>query len=1346
MYKYTKIRVNTLEEYVTAVEDGYYLIDHPNLTTEEIIKELEQYKDEDNDLALQYATLLSDLNNPEALTVLERMAKLNNPRALCQLGFAYSEGKLVEKSDETAFEYYLRAAELGERLSLNNVALCYKKGLGVEKNDEKSFYWFKKAAEQGVERALYLTGLNYMSGSGVKKDLEQAIIWFKKAIENNVVEAYYALTVCYYNNQAFEDAVYWAKKGAEKDNADCLVLLAKCYRLGKGVEQSYEQAFKCYLAAANLGSLEAQYGVANAYYYGEFVPQSYEKAFMWYERTAKKGYSYGLYACALMYASGRGVEKNLKMAYGLYQYLAEHGHLDSKWKMAECLYEGWGVERNYTEAAKLLQEAATAGQMDAQYFLGMMYIRGEGVEHSLELGYKWCMEAAKQGKLSAITKVGDFYFSGALGEKSLDRAREWFEKAAGKDDGYAFCQLGNVCLQKKEYEKAVEYYKQSIEAGYSGALVCLGDCYYLGYGVEPSQEIAFGYYRQAAEKNNPLALVVVGSMYCSGTGAEKSYDKAFEYISKAYEMDTNAPIAPIFLGTLYYNGLGVEKDYDKAFQLLQKADQNISMNHLSSENLMERKEIATIVASCYYLLGRCYYFEEGTKLNYDLAFANFRKAADISEADCRLLVLLAYCYEEGTGTSINLDLALLYFQKAYDGGATDVKEDIERVAQAIKEKAHNALKVPEYIDFFISWNNKNLTFKNQLCDALKAEDLKIWESDENAEGNLDLDVKYAINHAKGYIIMLSNEAFDSSYMPLEVEMMFDRIERDDLVDTVIKIYILGEPNEVINKLKNLPLDHAFRKLIPLTADFSFDEKTVVKFALRIKRQMVALHYQKQLYAAFDVFPISISDIITKQNNNEIKASLEFESGYINRYLLDNEGNKYVPSALLGMKDIVLIHGEGGSGKSLYIKNLIRTNSVKENIFFYLPCSEIKKEMEENGHRDLISLISIVSFKIANCQDISLNTLNDIFKNEDRNFYIIFDALDEADEYKKEIIKYVHAFDSFEKKNHIHFIFTSRNNADASLIEATSNHNVKTLLLNQMNDDDIMALFDSVFQRNFGKEKATSALGLSAKKPDRQLFVDSLKTITDDIKKNPLLISNLIYIYFATSELQTQKSYLLETSSDILVNSLEEERGTSKKRKEILKTLKISLNDLLEYIAFKIAVNSGITLESAISAFLKKTNDSEEVSALSSYLRNRRIIIGNNFSHSIYLSFYAAKYMYNRVYITYQDDDYGRDYVGFKEEGTEVLDKYNDMFFSKDSHLWPSITLDFVGKLDYEIHEVEKERTFFDDMSPSYATFDCSLKEIIDSMSIIAYHTLENIVNKGNLFYWNDFIKDYLNRE
>lgn len=81
--------------------------------------------------------------------------------------------------------------------------------------------------------------------------------------------------------------------------------------------------------------------------------------------------------------------------------------------------------------------------------------------------------------------------------------------------------------------------------------------------------------------------------------------------------------------------------------------------------------------SSFDILGLCYYFGRGTSVDYNLAFQNIKKAADLGCVNA--FNNLACLYEYGHGTPQNIPLAIEWYKKAYQNGMQQCKDDYERL-------------------------------------------------------------------------------------------------------------------------------------------------------------------------------------------------------------------------------------------------------------------------------------------------------------------------------------------------------------------------------------------------------------------------------------------------------------------------------------------------------------------------------------------------------------------------------------------------------------------------------------------------------------------------------------------
>lgn len=1356
MYKYEIKHITSVEEYIQAVKDGYLEFDHIDDLLDPIFEKLKELKDTNGNILFKYGMFLNDHKLYEdANIILKELSNKGNLAAINALAINYIEGKGLDRSvekgvklllkasdsnfaiaqynigncyyygfglprsQEEGARMYLKAAEQGYAKAQNTIASCYSLGSGISLSKEKAFEWYKKAADQGYVSSIYSVATFYKNGDGVTQSYEKAIEYYQMAVKKNHSLSMTDLGYLYETGkgvpQSYEMAVSFYEKAAALDEKVGLCNLATLYKLGKGVTRDYKKSFELYLKSAQQNYARAQYNVGWCYYNGKGINQSYEKAVEWYQKAADKGYVTAIDSVGYAYYNGEGVEQSYEKAIRWFEKGANKNSRYCFEMLTKCYQDGLGVPQSYEKALFYCLKGAELKSGYCLNILGTFYQNGKGVSQNYELAFDFYQKAAFLGSVAALYNIGYCYQEGLGVPQDYQKAIEWYLKAAEKNHSIALLNIGVIYHLGKgvpqDYQKAIEYYRKAIEYNNVIAMKNLGNCYEFGQGVEIDLNKAVALYKQSAEKGYDIAQIRLACCYRDGIGVEKSLFTAFEWFTKAALQGNKSG--------QFYVGYFLEKYFNKPEKAVEWYIKSAEQGDGPSANN----------------LGVLYRYGRGVPQDYQKAVEWYQKAVDNNHPIA--MFNLSYFYQNGIGVPQDYQKALELLEKAYKLGYTQAKDSINEIRQIILEKEHEKLKVPSDVDIFISWNHHNLEFKEKIKQQLINNNIKVWDSDENAEGDLDLDVQYAIRHVKGYVILLSEQALKSSYMPKEVEWMFERIKKDGLNDTIIKIYIIGDSYVINNGLSALPKDHAFRNLIPLTMDFSSNEETIISFAQRVIRQNIVINYQRKIKEKFDVFPISLTDIILQQENQDVVASLEFENGFINRDLFDKDNHKYTPRDLLNLKGITFIHGEGGSGKSLYLKNLIRNFDNEDNLFFYLPCSSISKEFK-NGNGDLISLIAKLSLMITDYHNVPLDFVNDIFRNEKKNFYIIFDGLDEAEEEKEEIINMINSFNALKTSDNISFIFASRNNGDAEKISSLTNKKVTSLTLNKMSDEDIIKLFDAIYERNKSFENEES-------KVSRPAFIQYLSLIADDIKKNPLLISNLIYIYFATKELQAQKAYILEKTNNIIINSLENERGTDLIQKEITNQLDVDLKELLQFVAFKICCNNDYSLEEAINDYFEEngldTPSLNSVKELCKYLRSRRIIIGNRFSHNIYLSYFAALFIYRKIYKN-KSDDFGYAIIIFRKDGEDKLNNYIAKRFSLSNDLWPNITADFVAKLDFEIHHINKDIDPFAESNPTYQLFNYTLNNLAFGISDIAKRIIIEISSKDNILYYAKLINAF----
>lgn len=142
--------------------------------------------------------------------------------------------------------------------------------------------------------------------------------------------------------------------------------------------------------------------------------------------------------------------------------------------------------------------------------------------------------AAEDGARTSATAVTPVVSEAAAGSaKDGDTKTDEYEHYADLNDlGYKY-QLGFEV--ERDYEKAVECYREAAEYGIPEAVTNLGYCYERGLGVEVDYERAVELYRQGAALGESTAMNNLGWCYERGLGIEQSYATAHEWYSRSAE-------------------------------------------------------------------------------------------------------------------------------------------------------------------------------------------------------------------------------------------------------------------------------------------------------------------------------------------------------------------------------------------------------------------------------------------------------------------------------------------------------------------------------------------------------------------------------------------------------------------------------------------------------------------------------------------------------------------------------------------------------------------------------------------------------------------------------------------
>ena len=1355
----------TIEEFIYEYEVNDCSFNDLTFENEEQYIELYNYCIVNQDKAINLLVLGNIFYNgkgvkpnlEKAFYWFEQSAKAGNSDGMKNLAICYEQGIGCTPDAIQAFYWYEQSAKAGNADGMNNLGLCYENGIGCTPDKTQAFYWYEQAAALEEEYAMCNLGYCYEKGIGCCIDLEKAFIWYKKSAEKNHERAMCNLGYCYEKGIGCTpnktQAFYWYQKSAELGNASAMNNLGLCYENGTGCEKDEAQAFNWYEQAAALQEEYAMNNLGICYEKGIGCTPNKIQAFYWFQKSAELGNASAMRNLGLCYENGTGCEKNLTQAFYWYQKSAELGNLSAMNNLGLCYEYGDGCEKDLTQAFYWYQKSAELGNKFAMNNLGLCYEYGDGCEKDLTQAFKWYQKSVELGNPSAMINLGHCYTYGDGCEKDLAQAFYWYQKSAELGNASAMLNLG-LCYEygdgcEKDLAQAFYWYQKSADLGNARAMRNLGLCYEYGDGCEKDLTQAFYWYQKSAELGNARAMLNLGLCYTYGDGCEKDLAQAFYWYQKSAELGNASAMRN--LGLCYENGDGCEKDLTQAFYWYEQ-----SATAGNSDGMFG-------LAICY---------EEGIGCNSDetQAFYWYQKSAESGNASA--MCNLGACYEYGDGCEKDLTQAFYWYQKSAELGLETARENYERLLVLIEEEEskNSNLHYSSRKDVFISWNHLDLKEKDEICENLESRNIfTVWESDGNGVGDIKRSIQNAILQAKSYIVILTGNSINSKWVEEEVKIILEKVKSNPDYVNVIRPVIIDkitkegkeEKFDVISAIKEKEEGSIFKELLDYCASFEDTEVGVNfdKVANTIKEAIsnsLKIEYRTKLVNKFDKFSAALNSVVSSRQTATgiIAATLEFEKGYLNRSVYDNSGNKYNPSDLLLSKNPCLIYGEGGSGKSLYLKNFIRKEFKNNKYIFYLECKELVDLVETNSFMEILKAKSFDNyFTLGEAEFVTLKSFEEFITSRNQ-IILLIDALDELLLEKRE--KLINKLQDFlNKVPSCKVIFTSRNILDAGRINSSLHKSIDTYELKGLTFEEIDSLYDNLSSKYQAKEnvkvKSTDKEHKGSEIENNQTiskeaFFKQLENIGEEIKKNPLLISNLIFIYFATNKLPNSSFDIITEAITILLNDLEEERNVN------FKYMKYIANDnlynLLGQFALLRSYGDGRTAEELIKEYLEeKVNDNidygEVADAIYKYLRGRAVIVNENISHEIFKNYFAAMYIFKAVYKLATKNPLKKKYYTFEEEGLDYLNSWCEDYFVEDNQTWNNIAIDLLYKLDFEIYNLDTKK----EMNEKHLSYEAFSRTLIRALKEKGFNptiisVLEKLLNNDS-FHYNEFIKKYI---
>lgn len=347
--------------------------------------------------------------------------------------------------------------------------------------------------------------------------------------------------------------------------------------------------------------------------------------------------------------------------------LAEQGKMDAQFVYGRCFEYGEGVRKNRVNAVRWYKKAASVGFAPAQYRLGCCFEYGWGIEQDYSQAVRWYSKAARQDYIPAQAQLGYESFYGKEGEKDDAKTILLLRKAAVPSSEFeikCYIDKARLCLGNcyfygygvdQDFEEAVKWYESISPHILSGSRMRqIADCYYQGRLIKMDLKRAVIWYERAAIDGDLYAQYRLGRCYESGEGVDKDENEAIRWYRKAAEHGYAQ--AQYALAIRYYHSNGIKQiNFAKAIEwLIRSVEQDY--------------------APAQYFLGACYENGEGVEKNYFEAVKLYRRAAhqDLDEAQYKL----GDCYCNGRGVDRDFVNAVYWFLRAAEHGNAKAQNNL----------------------------------------------------------------------------------------------------------------------------------------------------------------------------------------------------------------------------------------------------------------------------------------------------------------------------------------------------------------------------------------------------------------------------------------------------------------------------------------------------------------------------------------------------------------------------------------------------------------------------------------------------------------------------------------------
>lgn len=566
-------------------------------------------------------------------------------------------------------------------------------------------------------------------------------------------------------------------------------------------------------------------------------------------------------------------------------------------------------------------------------------------------------------------------------------------------------------------------------------------------------------------------------------------------------------------------------------------------------------------------------------------------------------------------------------------------------------------------DVFISWTGKDAALKDSIADYLSENNLTVLESKGECTGRY---LQWSIEAAKSatvFLLILTENTCKSKNVPLEI---LSALEMEDAENRII---VVCSSQSIFRDLpfENFDPDELHKRKISV---IEMDERGLTDGTLadiKHKAELLIINQTEKIYRA-NTKPAYIKLIMlykTLQRSGDREES--FENLYIPRTVTEyGEGGSLInydsPDAFIKSDGVFFMCGPAGSGKTQYI-NQIRSFSDEGTVIVSLSCSKVagsERTLFGDMYQEVYRILGNRTFySEANFERLL----------SERRLFLILDGVDEiaTEEGVRAFLRKVEDYyiPNIQKTT---VFFTGRDIKGADLI-AMNGRRTRKLYLDALTDEKVKTLCDNLF------------LIFGANEQGREFYV-SIRDLTNEIRTNPLLLSQLAIIYRDSGKIPETVVGIFDAISEITfrMDAGKTMSEIPQTYREMVRNIGTLLKEFSKERYRLLSAGKPVTPVKIFSKILAGYADkTARAEFLVEYLQSRAILTDGEFYHKLFLEYFTAVCYYENCF-----DDY--DELVNTEALKELFSHYSDNY-------WKQVIQMFLIKADSCIDGAETENLY-----------------------------------------------------